>query len=197
MKIPLDKGSSLWYTTGVMRIDLRRSIRNMVVLIKELVMATGIMEPPTAEDVVTSTEDVEEKVKKRGRVAAKDDPRQEFVAPSDMLDENGKIKAWPSDCGYRFGSEITCHRPIKKASFAAEEIHVDYKVGGKEALREMILEEIELMKKNRDKFNSIENIKTRATMKKAYKLRNEIKALSKVLVEAGCNVEDFMDDDEE
>lgn len=194
LEFPLDKGPSLWYTTGVMRIDLRRSIRNIVLLVKGLVMPTEVAEPPTAEDVVTSTEDVEEKGKKRGRVAAENDPREEFIPSNEMLDEDGKINVWPSDCEYIFGSEETCHRPIKKALFAADEIYVDYRVAVKQSVIEVLQKEIVEMKKARDQFSSIDNVDTREKMKKAYKLRSQIRALSKVLVEAGCNVDDFMDD---
>lgn len=177
-----------------MRIDLRRSIRNIVVLVKGLIMPTEVMEPPIS-DVVSSTEDVGEKKGKRGRVKAEDDLRQEFVVPVEMLAENGRIKVWPNDCGYIFGAEVICHRPIKKASFASEEIYVDYRIGGKEAFIKLLQDEINLMKKNRDQFNSIENVQTRSKMKKVGKLKSQVKALMKQLAEDGCNVEDFLDED--
>ena len=179
-----------------MMVDLRRSIKKIVILVKGLVMPTEVMEPPTAEDVVTSTEDVGEKKRKAGRVKAEDDPREEFIPSNEMLDEDGKIKAWPSDCGYIFGAEVTCHRPISKKSFASEEIFVDYKVAVKQSVIVVLQEEVIQMKKARDQFSSIDNIDTRDKMKRAYKLRSQIRALSKVLVEAGCNVDDFMDDDD-
>lgn len=159
-------------------------------------MATEIAEPPTSEDVGSLAEDVGGgKKTKRGRVAAEDDPRKEFVFPDEVL-EDGKIKVWSEGNGYIYGSDPSCHRPIKKDLFAAEEIYVDYRVGAKQHTISVLQDEVVEMKKSRDQFNSIENIETRTKMKKVQKLRNEIRALAKQCAEQGCNVEDFMGGEE-
>ena len=161
---------------------------------EDCTMATGVMEPPTSDDVDTLAEDVGDKKKKRGRVAEKDDPRKEFVFSDEAL-EGGKIKVWDVGNGYVYGQETSCHRPIKKDSFAGEEIYVDYKVGAKRHIISVLEEEVTLMIRNRNQFNSIENLETRTKMKKVQKLRNEIRALAKQLAVDGCDVEDFMVED--
>ena len=164
-----------------------------------MVMAIETGAPPVAENVDTSadtlTEDVGDKGKRPGRVKAEDDPRVEFVCTEDMLDEGGRIEVWPEDCGFVYGGEANCHRPIKKARFASEEVFIDYRVGAKRHLQDLLGEDIKLMLKSRDQFSSIENLDTRTKMKKAQKLRNQVRMLMKQLEEDGCNVDDLMDDD--
>ena len=180
-----------WRTVDPLRIRL------VIKDIKVMAIETGA--PPVAENVETSVdtlaEDVGDKGKKPGRVKEEDDPRDVFVCTEDMLDEGGRIKDWPEDCEFVYGGEANCNRPIKKDRFASEEIFVDYRIGAKRHLVHILEDDIKLMRKSRDQFSSIENLDTRTKMKKAQKLRNEVRKLCKQLKSDGINVDDLMDED--
>jgi len=135
------------------------------------------------------------KGKKRGRVKAEDDPREEFALPDGMVDEGGLIKAWPEDCEFVFGAEKDCHRPFSKKRFADEETWVDYRIAGKQSTIALIQEEIDAMKKSRNQFSNIANLKTRKNAKKAKALRNQMKALMEQCVADGCTMEELLADD--
>lgn len=157
-------------------------------------MTAVATEPVMAEDVDSSTEveTVGETVKKRGRRKLEDDHREEFAIPDDMVDEYEKIKVWRNDCGFRFGTEDDCNRPIKKDSFATEEVFIDYRIGSKEFKIGILQEEISDLRAQRDRTEGIENVVTREKAKKALKAATALSRLRKELAKDGLDVDELL-----
>lgn len=151
-------------------------------------MAVDVAEPMSAEQVDT----VGAPVRKQGRRKAEDDPREVFSVPAEMLNENGKIKVWQDECGYKFGAENDCHQPIKKELFESDEVLIDYRIGGKRYKISLIQEEIDDLVTQRDKTSTITNPVNREKAKRAIKAKAMLAKLMRELAAQGVDVDEML-----
>lgn len=156
-------------------------------------MATDVMEPMAEEQVEGNVKDVETK-SKRGRKKSEDDARVIFSFPEEMKNENGRIKIWKVDCGYKFGAEDDCNQPVKRELFLDDEVHMDYRIAGKQYKIDLLTEEINDMRRNRDQTASIENVVSREKAKKALKARKQLKKLMAELSAEGVDFDELVSD---
>jgi hypothetical protein len=155
---------------------------------------TDVMEPDVGDDVGDddAATDVATGGKGRGRRKAEDDPREAFGFPASMLNDKGKIKTWESDCGYEFGTGEEGNLPVRRADCESDEAFYGYRIAVKQDKVDILLEEIETMKRVRDQTSSINNPVDRETAKRALILHKRIKKEMAELAKAGIDWDELI-----
>lgn len=156
--------------------------------------ATDVMEPEVGEDVSEgdTVTDVATGGRGRGRRKAEDDLREAFNFPVSMLNDKGKIIKWEADCGYEFGTGEEGNLPVRRANCESDEAFYEYRIAVKQDKVDILLEEIETMKKVRDQTSSITNPVDRETAKRALTLHKRMLKEMAELAKAGIDWEELI-----